>query len=178
MLNIKHNTWVSLSSLSKWEDLAKKLAPSYHSVINQPLSATFKAIAESATSESPDENKINTVTSLLNEKVQYMGDWRTVSGKYYPRDLEKIADSQFGDCKDFSASTAAILQELGYKVQPILVMIGTTSISNPEALPNMGNFNHVMLKVTNRGGKTYWIDPLIPSVWHRVFFQTLLIGTL
>ncbi|WP_353277923.1 DUF3857 domain-containing protein [Wolbachia endosymbiont (group B) of Longitarsus flavicornis] len=159
ILNIKHNTWVSLSSLSKWEDLAKKLAPGYHSVINQPLPATFKAIAESAISESADEDKINAVTSLLNEKVQYMGDWRTVSGKYFPRDLEKIADSQVGDCKDFSASTAAILQELGYKVQPILVMRGTTSTSNPEALPNMGNFNHVMLRVINRDGKIYWIDP-------------------
>ncbi len=158
--NIKHYTWVSLSSLSRWEDLAKKLAPGYYSVINQPLPATFTAIAESAASENTDEKKINAVTSLLNEKVQYMGDWRTVSGKYFPRDLEKIADSQVGDCKDFSASTAAILQKLGYKVQPILVMRGTTSISNFEAaLPNMGNFNHVMLKVTNKGGKIYWIDP-------------------
>ncbi|WP_341813119.1 DUF3857 domain-containing protein [Wolbachia endosymbiont (group B) of Germaria angustata] len=159
ILNIKHNTWVSLSSLSEWEDLAKKLAPGYHSVINQPLPATFEAIAEFADNESTDEEKINAVTSLLNEKVQYMGDWRTVSGKFFPRDLEKIADSQVGDCKDFSASTAAILQKLGYKVQPILVMRGTTSTSNPEALPNMGNFNHVMLKVTNRDGKIYWIDP-------------------
>ncbi|WP_224721462.1 DUF3857 domain-containing protein [Candidatus Wolbachia massiliensis] len=159
ILNIKHNTWVSLSSLSKWEDLAKKLAPGYHSVINQPLPAAFTAIAESADSEDTDEEKINTVTSLLNEKVQYMGDWRTVSGKYFPRDLEKIADSQVGDCKDFSASMAAILQELGYKVQPILVIRGATSISNPEALPNMGNFNHVMLRVTNKSGKIYWIDP-------------------
>ncbi|WP_264730607.1 DUF3857 domain-containing protein [Wolbachia endosymbiont (group B) of Episyrphus balteatus] len=159
ILNIKHNTWVSLSSLSKWDDLAKKLAPGYHSVINQPLPATFIAIAEFAANKNTDEEKINAVTSLLNEKVQYMGDWRTVSGKYFPRDLEKIADSQVGDCKDFSASTAAILQKLGYKVQPILVMRGTTSTSNPEALPNMGNFNHVMLKVTNRGGKIYWIDP-------------------
>uniref|UniRef100_A0AAU7YJH2 DUF3857 domain-containing protein n=1 Tax=Wolbachia endosymbiont of Oeneis ivallda TaxID=3171168 RepID=A0AAU7YJH2_9RICK len=159
ILNIKHNTWVSLSSLSEWEDLAKKLAPGYHSVINQPLPATFEAIAEFADNESTDEEKINAVTSLLNEKVQYMGDWRTVSGKFFPRDLEKIADSQVGDCKDFSASTSAILQKLGYKVQPILVMRGTTSTSNPEALPNMGNFNHVMLKVTNRDGKIYWIDP-------------------
>ncbi|WP_374699456.1 DUF3857 domain-containing protein [Wolbachia endosymbiont (group A) of Limnophora tigrina] len=159
ILNTKHNTWVSLSSLSKWDDLAKKLAPGYHSVINQPLPATFITIAESAANKNTDEEKINAVTSLLNEKVQYMGDWRTVSGKYFPRDLEKIADSQVGDCKDFSASTAAILQKLGYKVQPILVMRGTTSTSNPEALPNMGNFNHVMLKVTNRGGKIYWIDP-------------------
>ncbi|MFT4314627.1 MAG: DUF3857 domain-containing protein [Wolbachia pipientis] len=159
ILNIKHNTWVSLSSLSEWKDLAKKLAPGYQSVINQPLPATFEVIVEYAADKNTDEEKINAVTSLLNEKIQYMGDWRTVSGKFFPRDLEKIADSQVGDCKDFSASTAAILQELGYKVQPILVMRGTTSTSNPEALPNMGNFNHVMLRVINRDGKIYWIDP-------------------
>ncbi len=135
--------------------------------------ATFKAIAESATSESTDEDKINAVTSLLNEKVQYMGDWRTVSGKYFPRDLEKIADSQVGDCKDFSASTAAILQELGYKVQPVLVMRGTTNTSNSKALPNMGNFNHVMLKVTNKDGKIYWIDPTNTVSMAQGFFPDI-----
>ncbi|CAG5057196.1 unnamed protein product [Parnassius apollo] len=112
ILIIKHSTWVSLSSLSKWEDLAKKLAPGYHSVINQPLPATFTAIVGSAANKNTDEEKINAVTSLLNEKIQYMGDWRTLSGKYFLRDLEKIADSQVGYCKDFSASTSAILQEL------------------------------------------------------------------
>ncbi|WP_341756348.1 MULTISPECIES: DUF3857 domain-containing protein [unclassified Candidatus Tisiphia] len=159
ILNIKHSTWVSLSSLTKWQDLAKQLAPGYSSVINQPLPAIFMNIAESAIDKNTDEEKINFVTSSLNEKIQYMGDWRTVSGRYFPRDLEKIASSQIGDCKDFSASTAAILQKLDYKVQPILVMRGVTNFSNPNSLPNIGNFNHVMLKVTNKNGKAYWIDP-------------------
>lgn len=159
ILNIKHTTWVSLSSLTKWEDLAKQLAPGYSNVINQPLPAIFMNIAKSAVDKNTDEEKINFVTSALNEKIQYMGDWRTVSGCYFPRDLEKIASSQIGDCKDFSASTAAILQKLDYKVQPIIVMRGITNFSNPDALPNMGNFNHAMLKVTNKNGKVYWIDP-------------------
>ncbi len=159
ILNIKHTTWVSLSSLTKWQDLAKQLAPGYSSVINQPLPAIFMNIAESAADKNTDEEKINFVTSALNEKIQYMGDWRTVSGRYFPRDLEKVASSQIGDCKDFSASTAAILQKLDYKVQPIFVMRGITNFSNPDALPNMGNFNHAMLKVTNKNGKVYWIDP-------------------
>ena len=38
-------------------------------------------------------------------------------------------------------------------------MRGITNFSNPDALPNMGNFNHAMLKVTNKNGKVYWIDP-------------------
>ncbi|WP_341750821.1 hypothetical protein [Candidatus Tisiphia endosymbiont of Sialis lutaria] len=46
ILNIKHTTWVSLSSLTKWQDLAKQLAPGYFSVINQPLPAIFMNIAE------------------------------------------------------------------------------------------------------------------------------------
>lgn len=159
ILNIKHSTWVSLSSLTKWQDLAKQLAPGYSKVINQPLPTIFMNIAESALDNNTDEEKITFVTSSLAEKIQYMGDWRTVSGQYFPRDLEKIATSQIGDCKDFSASTAAILQKLGFKVQPILVMRGITNFSNPDALPNIGNFNHVMLKIANKNGKIYWIDP-------------------
>ncbi|WP_367363987.1 DUF3857 domain-containing protein [Candidatus Tisiphia endosymbiont of Nedyus quadrimaculatus] len=159
VLNVKHTTWVSLSSLTKWQDLAKQLAPGYFKVINQPLPTIFMNIAESALDKNTDEEKINFVTSSLAEKIQYMGDWRTVSGQYFPRDLEKIATSQIGDCKDFSASTAVILQKLGFKVQPILVMRGITNFSNPNALPNIGNFNHVMLKIANKNGKIYWIDP-------------------
>lgn len=159
ILNLKYITWVSLSSLEKWEDLVNRLAPGYYQVINQPLPEVFKFIKESVENKDNDEEKINFVTSALNEKIQYMGDWRTVEGRYFPRDLEKIASSQIGDCKDFTVSTASILQALGYKVQPILVMRGVYNISNPDALPFIGNFNHVMLKVTNKDKKIYWVDP-------------------
>ncbi len=159
VLDVKHNTWVSLSSLTKWQDLAKRLAGGYYDVINQTLPDIFIDIAKSANDKNTDEEKINFVTSTLNEKIQYMGDWRSVSGRYFPRDLAKIINSQIGDCKDFTASTAAILQKIGYKVQPILVMRGVTNFSNPNSLPNIENFNHVMLKITNKEGKIYWVDP-------------------
>lgn len=159
ILDIKYSTWVSMSSLSDWEVFAKKLAPGYYKVINQPLPEIFLAIADAAANKSQDEETINFVTASLNEKIQYMGDWRSIAGRYFPRDLEKIAHSQIGDCKDFTASTAAILQKLGYKVQPILVMRGIYNISNPGSLPNIYNFNHVMLKVTSNEQKVYWIDP-------------------
>ncbi|WP_341764170.1 DUF3857 domain-containing protein [Candidatus Tisiphia endosymbiont of Beris chalybata] len=159
ILNIKHATWVSVSSLLDWQEFAKKLTPGYYKVINQPLPEIFTTIADSAAKKNNDEEKINFVTSSLNEKIQYMGDWRSIAGRYFPRDLEKIANSQIGDCKDFTASTASILQKLGYQVQPILVMRGTYNISNPGSLPNISNFNHVMLKVTSPEQKVYWIDP-------------------
>jgi len=170
VLNVKYLTWVSLSTLTEWKDLVMKLAPRYFEVINQPLPEIFMHIAESAVNKNTDEKKIDFVTSTLNEKIQYMGDWRTVSGQFFPRDLDKIADSQIGDCKDFSASTAAILQQLGYKVQPVLVMRGITNFSNPNALPSIENFNHAMLKIVNKEGKIYWIDPTnFTSMAGRIF---------
>ena len=87
-----------------------------------------------------------------------MGDWRTIQGGYVPRDLDKISATQLGDCKDFSAATAAILTKLGYKAQIILARRGIGNFY-PKSLPDVGAFNHALVKVTDKKGKVYWIDP-------------------
>ncbi|OEY86861.1 hypothetical protein BIY23_04510 [Wolbachia pipientis] len=160
LVDSKYSTWIILSSLNNWEDFAKKLFPGYYNVINQELPEIFMDIANAASSRGSDTEQINFITSSLSEKIQYMGDWRTIEGGYFPRDLKKIADSQVGDCKDFSAATAAILQKLGYKVQPLWVTRGTTAaFLHVYPLPTFTDFNHVMLKVTSKKEKVYWIDP-------------------
>ena len=42
-------------------------------------------------------------------------DRRSISGNVFPRDLNEVAKTQYGDCKDFSFVTGAILKKLGYK---------------------------------------------------------------
>ena len=158
LLNDAKKIWVSVSSVKNWQEVGGKLAVGYEKVINQPLPDLFKNIEQAVNSTSDDISKINTVTSLLNEKIQYMGDWRTIKGKIFPRPLDLIATSQVGDCKDFSASTAAILKQLGYKVQAALVMRGETNLPLLN-LPGANNFNHAILKVTNKKGDVYWVDP-------------------
>ncbi|ROT47302.1 DUF3857 domain-containing protein [Candidatus Cardinium hertigii] len=161
-VNKKYRTWVSLSNVSSWKEFAQAFATEYYKVINQPLPKSFVAIAEVAATKEGDEATINYVTSELNKQIQYMGDWRTVKGGHFPRDLEKTAHFQMGDCKDFSAATASILQKLGYQVQPLLVHRGSTAntkiIADCALLPHLG-FNHAMLKVTNNEKNVYWIDP-------------------
>jgi hypothetical protein len=159
IINNKHLTWVSVSTIDDWTELAKKLSYDYERVIAQPLPKIFESIAEKASKEKSEVDQINIVTSLLNEKVQYMGDWRSIKGKFFPRDLEQIATSQIGDCKDFSASTAAILKHLGFKAQAALVRRSTSDLTDEAGLPSIGNFNHAFLKVTGKTGKVYWIDP-------------------
>lgn len=152
-------TWVSISSLDKWQDLAIEHTKDYEKVINQELPLLFLDIIKNVQDKDNDEEKINAVTSLLNEKIQYRGDWRSVNGRYSPRDLKKIAATKIGDCKDFSASTAAILRNLGYKAQAVLVTRGDINRSPIGILPDIDYFNHAMVKVTNKYNKMFWIDP-------------------
>ena len=159
VINPKHETWVSISSLNSWNELATKLSEGYIKVLNQPLPNILKEILAAAKEKKDEIEQLNTVTSLLNDKIQYMGDWRSVSGRYFPKDLEKIAMLQIGDCKDFSISAGAILKQLGYKVQSALVMRGIGNLSILNGLPDLHDFNHAILKVTNKAGKVYWIDP-------------------
>jgi len=158
IINPKNLTWVAISSINKWEDLAAKYGDLVTKVLAQELPKDFVAILEQAKLKTNDFDKINTVTSLLNDKIRYMGDWRSVQGRYIPRDLDKISKTQIGDCKDFAASTAAILSKLGYKAEIVAVERGLDQPSLP-ILPSIFAFNHAMVKVTNNTGIVYWIDP-------------------
>jgi hypothetical protein len=158
IVNNKYLTWVSVSSLTKWEDLAAKFGQFYKKVFAELLPEDFIKIVNIAAQKKGEIEQINAVTSLLNDKIQYLSDLRTIKGRLIPRDLDKISKTQLGDCKDFAASTAAILTKLGYKAQVALVRRGIRDFY-PESLPTLSAFNHAFVKVTNQQGKTLWIDP-------------------
>lgn len=134
------------------------MAPHYEKVLSQKLPTVFEDIAAKAAKCQNDIDLMNAVTSLLNEKVKYMGDWRSISGEVFPRDLEAIASSRTGDCKDISSSAGAILRSLGFKVNSALVARGLDIHPNYIGLPSLDIFNHAFLKVTAKDGSVYWID--------------------
>lgn len=158
VINNKYLTWVSVSTMDKWENLAAELGKSYAQIFSQSLPKDFSNIVNIAAKSKDELEQINVVTSLLNDKVKYMGDWRSIRGRFVPRDLAEIGKTQLGDCKDFAAVTAVILAKLGYKTQVAVVRRGIGEFY-PEGLPDLGVFNHAIVKVTNKQGKVYWIDP-------------------
>ncbi len=85
-------------------------------------------------------------------------DKRSISGNVFPRDLNEVARTQYGDCKDFSFSTGAILKKLGYKVDIVLVYRGEIYPEFKAPIP-FWVFNHMMLKVQGKNGNVYWLDP-------------------
>ncbi|PCJ29533.1 MAG: hypothetical protein COA94_01375 [Rickettsiales bacterium] len=170
-LNHKRITYVSLASLDKWSNLGDKLAVKYNEVLEQSLPDVFLDIAKAAEKEGVAKKegalekeedivaRINKITTMLSKKVQYCGDWRSINGRLVPQDLAKVAEKQLGDCKDFSTITVKILRHLGYEAHVALVLRGAGMQAYDEKFPSMSNFNHAILKVISKGGKTYWIDP-------------------
>ena len=159
IVNQNRFTWVSISSMDKWEDLAiSEAKQNYDKIYKQALPKDFEEILNLASKEQAEDKKINIVTSMLNDKIQYLSDRTSVNGRFAPRDLKQTSESQLGDCKDFSAATVAILTKMGYKAQFALVMRGSGNLA-PEILPGAESFNHVFVKVTGKNGKIYWVDP-------------------
>ncbi|MFK8040029.1 MAG: DUF3857 domain-containing protein [Rickettsiaceae bacterium] len=165
----KYLTWVSVSSMEDWSKLGSEFSKDYLAILNQKLPKLFEEIAKKAKDQKNTTDVINSVTSQLADKIQYMGDWRSIKGKMIPRNLDLIASTQIGDCKDFSIATAAILKNLGYIAEPTLVARGERSLQF-DALPDLDNFNHAIVKVTDKDNNTYWIDPTnIASMANGIF---------
>lgn len=150
-------TWVAVSTQPDWGAMAKPLVSEYEKVLSAQLPDPLAKIASEAEKKSDLTDRINIVTSRLADTIRYLGDWRDVRGGHVPRPLSLVANTRFGDCKDFSAATVAILRKLGYQAYVAWVQRGVI----PEALPPIPvetAFNHaiVYLKI---GDKVKWIDP-------------------
>lgn len=152
-------TWVELSTFDSFEKFATALSKDYEDVLQQKLPPLQESIRQEAAKVTHPVDQINTVTSLLADKIRYMGDWRTIEGRLSPRSLKTVAESGVGDCKDFSASTCAILNVLGYKAKVAIVFRGLAYLTPEKSLPSFLNTNHAIVKAIDKSGKIYWIDP-------------------
>ncbi|KKB96758.1 hypothetical protein SZ25_00138 [Candidatus Arcanobacter lacustris] len=155
--NDKYGTYVSLSSLEKWEDFAAINSKDYLKIYQQELPTLYNKIKDEALKEKTEIDVLSKIVSLLQDKIRYMGDWQTIEGGFKPRDLKVIAETRVGDCKDYASSLVAIANKLGFKAQIVIVYRGITSYT-PGKLP-MQQFNHAMTKITGKNGAVYWIDP-------------------
>jgi hypothetical protein len=150
--------WVNLSTTQDWAEMALPLLPEYELRLQAELPGLFEKIAKSAARIAEESARIDRVTSLLAEELHYWADWRPIRGGHIPRPLADIASSRFGDCKDFSIATIAILRKLGLQAYPAWVKRDYRPIFSPNRLPHAGAFNHAIVRVIG-AGRSYWIDP-------------------
>lgn len=153
-------TYISLSSVKNYTELGNMIAKQYEIIANQKLPPAFEKIKNAAQRVNDDTQRFNIVTSMLADSVRYMGDWRTIKGRYLPRNLHVIAATGVGDCKDFAISTVAILRNLGYKANVAIISRGApyTPLSS-RVLPSMNDFNHAIVHVIRKNAEVQWLDP-------------------
>lgn len=151
--------WVYITTNDNWTQISKQIATPYLKVMQQPLPALYQEILDAAREQTDPVQQINTVTSMLNDRVQYMGDWKSAKGRFVPQDLATVAQRRMGDCKDFATGTAVILNQLGMQANVALVYRKAGiyyTIKN--LLPGLTHYNHAIVRV-QVGTNTYWVDP-------------------
>jgi|GEM_PF-7111983 hypothetical protein len=146
----------TVSSAETYKDYFLATAKEWSEVLSSPLPNSLKSLVEAAKKISDPVEQINFVSSKLANQMRYMGDWRSVKGGYVPRSLEIIADTQYGDCKDYSIVLVKLYRELGFVSHPALVFRSKDMEEAPKR-PTVTYFNHAIASVEIKG-KIHWVD--------------------
>ena len=154
--------YVIFSNLKSYEELAKLSYTLFEPTINEKLPPQLMQIAKTAQTLSNLTNQLNFITSQLAHQIRYLSDRTTIEGRYTPRSLTNLVKSALGDCKDFSSATVAILKSLGYNAKVALVSRGKVYKVPKHMIPCVEFINHAIVKVTDKDGRIFWIDPTNP----------------
>jgi Domain of Unknown Function with PDB structure (DUF3857) len=151
--------YLAMSTVKDWRELGRSLSSLWEPRLKDPLPVPFKKIANEIASLASEDAKIDTMLNRVSERLRYHGDWRPVEGTDVPRPLADIGTQGFGDCKDFSAVSAAILRHAGMTAYPVFVERGRHAPTARSIVPRLDAFDHVVVFVRGKDGKSRWFDP-------------------
>lgn len=149
---------VQWSEYAGWKEVANWASPLYTlpDRLGPDLQAQVRRIA--AETQSP-RKRLQAVLALVQREVRYLGV-EVGPGSHAPNPPDLVFSRRFGDCKDKSLLTVAMLHALGVEAYPALVH--TALRGSIEGLqPSPGVFNHVIVRA-RVGGLDYWLDPTRP----------------
>lgn len=164
--------WVSVSTAPDWASFPPETPALYEKVLGSELPAAFLPLVEKAKKKTAAHDQIDAVTSGLRELVRYVGDWQQIEGAFHPRPLQLVADTGFGDCKDYTSVTAAVLRRLGFTAHAAWVGRGEDFEPAPTRKIAAYYFNHAIVHA-RKDGKEYWIDPTNEQSFSRGIFQDI-----
>ncbi len=138
-----------------WGDVARWGAPLY-----QPPTRLSPALREEvdriAREHAAPAERAAAALRLVQEQVRYL----SISmgpGSHAPRAPDQVYAQRFGDCKDKSLLTVALMRALGLQAHAALVNTERRE-KLAEVLPSAGAFDHAIVQAVV-DGKTYWLDP-------------------
>lgn len=150
---------VEFSSIKSWEDISRW----YFSLVDKNLRIT-KKIEETAKAVCKDKETLKDKTRAILEYIQ--DNFRYVSMSFGENSLEPhptddVFRNKYGDCKDLSLLTMAMLKSVGIHSYAALFN-NEFAISDPKFdLPFPYLFDHVILLVEDKTNGNFYIDPLL-----------------
>jgi hypothetical protein len=162
----KFNSWsdiimrptLQISNKTSWQSLAAQMTPRLDALLNADVPASLMSVIEKTKKSDGFVTRANEIHSHISENFRYMGDWRSSENGHFPRSLNEIINTQFGDCKDFSLLMAVMLRKLGYKAELAAVERGSRPSLRLQ-LPSAHHFDHMIVRAEDEKGKVYWLDP-------------------
>jgi hypothetical protein len=150
---------VEFSSIKSWKDISNW----YYALVQKNLkitpdieSAVQKAIAGKATLK----DKVRAILEYIQDNFRYVSmSLGTYSLEPHPTD--HVFKNKYGDCKDLSLLCVAMLKVAGIESN-VALFRDEFSITDPQYdLPYPNIFDHVLVRVKDEKGKTFYIDPLL-----------------
>ncbi len=129
----------------------------YEKIIKAPLPKQLEKMVEKAKKLKTENEQITSVISDLIETIHYLGTWKG-DGNLYPRTLDTIVKSGYGDCKEYSTCLVATLRALGFDANVAFVNRGELYLHNKKGVP-LREYNHTIVNMKGKTGKTIWLDP-------------------
>jgi transglutaminase-like putative cysteine protease len=135
--------YLAVSSFADWAQLGKA-----YLARGEAQSQASDALMKLATSITKSTKDRRQQTRLVHEwvakNIRYVGVFLGLGG-FVPRTTAQIIETKYGDCKDHTALTIALLRALGIDSTPALIQLGN-AFELPK-VPVIGAFNHVIVYV-------------------------------
>lgn len=150
--------YVAASSFSDWKDLSKWAAEVWNEKTSDNDASLSMLCSRITSVGKPTEKRIQDVLSYMSKFSIIDKDqnfWDSL-------DLKQATSSKLLTYQDAAYLTGALLRRAGLRVD--VYMTSSSDLKTMTELPPIPTyFSQFLLKVSDPGGKTWWIDPSLPG---------------
>lgn len=147
--------WAEWGEFADWGAVARWAVPLYR-LPEGPLPAVEAEVARIAAATSDPEQRLLAALRFVQREVRYLGI-EMGANSHAPHAPSLVLERRFGDCKDKTLLSLALLRGLGIPARPALVHTGLRETTQ-QRLPTPWAFNHVLVQA-DLGGRRVWLDP-------------------
>lgn len=147
--------WAEWGEFADWAAVARWALPLYR-LPDGPLPAVDREVARIAAATTDPEQRLLAALRFVQREVRYLGI-EMGANSHAPHAPDLVLERRFGDCKDKTLLSLALLRGLGIPARPALVHTSLRQ-GTQDRLPTPWAFNHVLVQA-DLGGRRVWLDP-------------------